>query len=489
MKTLIHACAQAGIAEWVSCQDAQNPELLEALQQCPVFDFWALEEESSAAAFALGRCQSSTRPVAILTSDTEARMAMLPAVKEAYHQRRPLLVVSTEALDGTSPDEPNIFEGYAESLCLNLPSKVDELTQLQDLLREGFPVYLKLQGHASLNGSVDEIQLAEPPAAPAFRGSLVALSQMLRFHAQEGLVLIMGALELSEQEPALWLAQTLRVPVLAEATSGLREELSAMGLYMGDRILTQLPPRYLLRIGEVPTGSYWKSLEGMPQTEVFSITRSGFAGLQRESHVIEGDLEQIMKAVGDIPHLFPDRELMGLSRRYSAGVEEMLLRYPECEAALLHSYSLQACMADVIGLAGARARDVWNTYAQTQIPTVYVRSQTQSQRGAISCFLGNTIGAGVSFCLTDSKSLLKDGETVKLLPHLGGGKRIIAIMGDGEGTHSLPELGQRWGAQYYSIHCEADFDALEELEDDALVLLEICADAEQTAAFNKHLPK
>ncbi len=489
MKTLIHACAQAGIAEWVACQGAQNPELIAALQQCPVFDFWSLDEDASAASFALGRSQNSARPVAILTSCAEARMAMLPTVQEAYHQRRPLLIVSTEGLDGAPDEEYNIFEGYAETLSLSLPSALAELTMLQDMLREGFPIHLRLKGSAYLNGSVDEIELAEPPAAPAFRGSLVALSQMLRFHAQEGLVLIMGSLELTEQEPALWLAQTLRVPVLAEASSGLREELSDMGLYMGNRILKQMPPRFVLRIGEVPTGDFWQELESLPQTEVFSITRSGFAGLQRESHVIEGDLEQIMKAIGDIPHLFPEEELMSQSRRYSAGVEELLLRFPESEAGLLHAFSLQACIADVIGLAGTGIRDAWNRLAQTQIPTVYVRYQNNSQHGLMASFLGNSIGAGAAYCLADVESFSNDPQAETLLSQLGTGKRIIAIMGGRDSGFSLPEMGQRWGAQYFYIHCEADFDVLEDLEDDALVLLEIQADAEQSAAFDAGLAR
>ncbi len=486
MKTLIHACAQAGIAEWVSCQDAQHPELFAALNQCSIFQCWTLAEEASAASFALGRSQNSARPVAVLTRGTAAATAMLPTVTEAYYQRRPLLVVDSSGLDGAELDEHHIFEGFAEHICLTLPSTLSDLLQLQDLLKEGFLVYLQLRGSAALSGSVEEMELAEAPTPPPFRGSFVALSQMLRFHAHEGLVLMIGALELSEQEPALWLAQTLRVPILAEASSGLREELSSMGLYLGDRILQQMPPRYVLRIGDVPTGDFWKQLETMPQTEVFSVTRSGFAGLQRESHVIEGDLEQIMKAVGDIPHLYPERELMALSRQYSAKVEELLLRYPESEAALLHACSLQACLADVIGLAGESPRRQWNQFAQTQIPTVYVRSQSHSNRGLISSFLGNSAGASASFCLTDGKNLMRDTEAINLLPQLPAGKRIIAVMG-AELPFSLPEMGQLWGAQYYYIHCEADFDVLEDLADDALVLLEIQPDAEQTAAFQRAL--
>ena len=87
---------------------------------------------------------------------------------------------------------------------------------------------------------------AEPPEENKFRGSLSGLAQALRFKARHGLVLMLGGLDPTEQAPALWLANELKAPVVADATSGLREELDHLALTDADRLLKQNPPAVLL---------------------------------------------------------------------------------------------------------------------------------------------------------------------------------------------------------------------------------------------------
>jgi 2-succinyl-5-enolpyruvyl-6-hydroxy-3-cyclohexene-1-carboxylate synthase len=61
----------------------------------------------------------------------------------------------------------------------------------------------------------------------------------------------------------------------------------------------------------------------MPETQVYSITRTGFSGLCRDSIVIEGEPEQVMKALGDIPHTGDTERLLPRSRRYCGRLEEL----------------------------------------------------------------------------------------------------------------------------------------------------------------------
>jgi 2-succinyl-5-enolpyruvyl-6-hydroxy-3-cyclohexene-1-carboxylate synthase len=129
---------------------------------------------------------------------------------------------------------------YAPTVELALPCPVSDLPNLEEVLSEGFPLHL----HVRLDDSAEppcsdfsRVEVGDAPPAPRFRGSLVDVSQMLRFRSMEGLVLLIGALNPDEQEPVLWLAQTLRVPVLAEASSGLREELAPYLLHGGDEML------------------------------------------------------------------------------------------------------------------------------------------------------------------------------------------------------------------------------------------------------------
>ncbi len=521
MKSLISCCTTAGIAEWTCCPGELNGPLLRALADCPVIHRWTQADERSAAYFALGRIQATGRPVAVLAGTGAEATSLTPAVVEAYYQRRPLLVMTLDTCahaGGTGAphriEHENLFGIYAPTLELTLPCAVSDLPDLRSALAEGFPLHLNVRVDAraaspASGGGFAGLELAEPPPAPAFRGSLVELSQMLRFRSMEGLVLLLGGLEPTEQEPALWLARTLRVPVLAEAASGLREELAAYALRNGDRLLTKFPPRFVLRVGDVPTGSFWRALEDMPEVGVYSITRTGFSGLCRKSHVIEGELEQIMKALGDVPHVGDTERLLPRSRHASGRVEELLLSYPESEAAMVRSFSNHAGIADVICLGSGSTMALWNDYAQSQVPTLYVRANNGAggADGTVSSFLGNAADATYACCLTGDLSLLRDSGAAAMLPQLPEGRRVVAVLNnEGAGladepglapelqrllvqrpTYSMAELARLWGAEYYAIHCEADLEILDSLEDNAFALLELIPDPEQTRAFNRGL--
>lgn len=506
MFSLVSCTALSGIAEWVCCPGAHNGSLYRALAACPVVHRWAVADDRAAAYFALGRTQATARPVAVVAGSGTAAAAMLPAVAEAYYQRRPLVIITiggTQPLGGTgapqSVEEENLFGLYAPTTAVNLPCPVSDLPDLAGKLADGFPLHLHLRLDIAAEpptGDLSLVEIAEPPAAPRFRGSLVALSQMLRFRAAEGLVLIIGALEPAEQEPVLWLAQTLRVPVLAEAASGLREELAAYLLHDGDELLSQYPPRFVLRVGGIPTGRFWKELEYLPDTEVFSITRTGFSGLSRKSTVIEGEPEQIMKALGDVPHVGDTERLLPRSRHAAGRTEEYILSAPESAEALVRALSVHACMSEVICLGSPTATALWNRCAQVQVPTLYLRDlSVRGADGHVAAFLGNAADAENALLLVGDIALLRDAAAAAIVPQLPRGRRIIAVLNNGgaqcaaeetEGDEelyrllvqpqdflSLPALAQLWGAEYYAVHTEADLEVLESTADDALVLLEI----------------
>lgn len=513
MKSLISCCAMAGVAEWVCCPGELNTPLFTALAECPVIHRWHQSDERAAAYFALGRIEATGRPVAVVTGSGAAATALTPAVVAAYYHRRPLIIITNDTDNpsgGTGApgriEQEGLFGMYAETVDVSLPCAISDLPDLTDPCAEGFPIHLNLRiaGGVRSGGDYSGLQVAEPPPAPRFRGSLVALSQMLRFRAQEGLVLILGALDPPEQEPVLWLARTLRVPVLAEAASGLREELAGLTLSDGDALLRQNPPRYVLRLGDVPTGSFWQALEEMPEVEVFSVTRTGFSGLRRNSLVIEGETEQIMKALGDVPHCGDTMRLLPRSRQQAGRLEELLLSYPESEAALVRAFSNHAGIADVICLGSPSTVNLWNRYAQTQLPTLYLRANsTHGADGTVSSFLGNTADASYACCLTGDIALLRDCAAASFVPQLAPGKRIVAVLNN-EGaalaapcapgaelhrllvqppSYSMQDIARLWGAEYYAIHCEADFEVLDGIDDDAFVLLDIQPDAEQSARF------
>lgn len=505
MFSLISCSAMAGVAEWVCCPGELNAPLYRALADCPTLHRWSVADDRSAAFFALGRVQATGHPVVVVAGSGSSAAAMTPAVINAYYQRRPLVVLtmdSTNTCGGTgapqSVEQEALFGMYAPTMELCLPCPVSDLPNLVESLSEGFPLHLHIRLDADAEPPCPDfsgIEAAEAPPAPRFRGSLVEVSQMLRFRSMEGLVLIIGSLNPDEQEPVLWLAQTLRVPVLAEASSGLREELGAYLLHGGDDLLRQNPPRHVLRVGDVPTGPFWKALENLPQTSVYSLTRTGFSGLNRKSNVVEGELEQIMKALGDVPHVGDTEKLLNRSRRIANQVEELLLGYPESAEAMVRAFSRHASLANVICVGSATTVRLWNRFAQHQVPTLYLRDlHSTGADGVLSAFLGNTADSSSGFCLIGDLTLLRDINAAAILPQLPPGKRVVAVLnndgaaaalhdtaGDPELERLLvqpqpfrmQEIARLWGAEYYAIHNEADLEVLDSIDDDAFVLLEL----------------
>lgn len=495
----------AGVAEWVCCPGSSNLPLYRCLAACPVIHRWAVTDAATAARFALGRIQATGRPVAVVAGSPTDAAAMLPAVTEAYYQRRPLLVLTlSEGADAGGTGIPGaeetegLFGAFAPTRSLDLPCAVSDLPDLCEALADGFPLHLQVRvaEEPDLRGDLSTLEVGEGPAAPAFRGSLVALSQMLRFRAQEGLVLIIGSLEPTEQESVLWLAQTLRVPVIADAASGLREELAAYRLHDAEAILAKNPPHFVLRVGDVPADPFWKRLEEMPQTEVFSVTRTGFAGLSRKSTVIEGDPEQIMKALGDVPHVGDTERLLPLSRRAQGRTEENLLGEPESAAALVRAFSNHAALADVICLGSPTVTALWNRCAQLQVPTVCVRDvAARGSEGVIATFLGNAADADFSCCLMGDVAMLRDAAApLQLLRELPPSKRIIAVLNNGGAGEAQVECApdseeerlsvqppavtpadwaRLWGAEYIPIRSESDLEVLETLESNAFIILDL----------------
>lgn len=507
-----------GIAEWVCCPGELNTPLLTALACCSTLHRWQVQDERTAGYFALGRMQATGRGVGVVLGNAGNAGAVLPAVIESYYERRPMILLT---LDDERPTEgtgrygriaqEGLFGRYAPTMTLPMPCSFGELPDMEEICSDGFPVHLRLCCTEAIHTErvTDPPEVADIPARARFRGKLAGLAHILRFEAgRDGMVLILGALDPEEQESALWLARTLRVPVLADATSGLREKVGSLLFTGGEEYLTEVPPKFVLRVGAIPSSPFWRALEDMPDTHVFSITRSGFSGLRRPSTLIEGEPEQVVRALDDVPRVGDPADYRAIGRRLDAKTEEFLLNYPESDAALVRAFSQYACSAEVICLGSPSVTMLWNKYAQRQVPTFYVRSADLAggTDGALSAFFGNCADASFACAFIGDIALLRDTSAAQLLPQLSPGKRVIAVLNnDGAGlsptdsdpglrnllsqplTTDLREFARIFNAEYYVIRSEADFEVIEGLADDALALLDVSPDPEQTT-LNRCLP-
>ncbi len=514
VKSLLAQCCMGGICEWVVCPGARNMALLQVLAAAEDLVTWTHFDERAAAFFALGRIQDMGLPVAVVTTSGTAAAELMPAVVEAYYQRRPLLLITADrpaSFRGSAApqaiEQADIFGIYAP--CID----IEDVTTLPEDLFEDWdyasPLHINVclpDPDAAWNPGNCDLYPAEPPEDNDFRGNLADLARALRFKSREGLVVLIGGLDPNEQAPALWLANELKAPVVADATSGIREELAHLLLTDADALLRDNPPDVVLRLGDVPVGRFWRDLENLPGTEVFSVTRTGFSGLARPSHVVTGDLDAVLRALGDIDPVGDVNGLRAMNKRRIAAMEELLITCPESEQAMVQAFSCYAAEADCIYLGNSMPIRYWNSFAQTAIPTENVRANRGANGidGQIATFLGCAARAGKSWALFGDLTALYDSNALALLPQLDAGMRVIGVINNGGGgiftalpnadkhtaamrrlliqphTRTFKSIAEQWGMDYIHIQSQDDFDQLDALPDNAHVLVELRPTPSQT---------
>lgn len=133
VKSLLAQCCLGGICEWVVCPGARNMALLQVLAAAEDLVKWTHFDERSAAFFALGRIQDMGLPVAVVTTSGTAAAELLPAVVEAYYQRRPLLLLTADrpaACRGSAApqaiEQADLFGIYAPTIDLETPESLPE---------------------------------------------------------------------------------------------------------------------------------------------------------------------------------------------------------------------------------------------------------------------------------------------------------------------------------------------------------------------------
>ena len=182
VKSLLAQCCLGGICEWVVCPGARNMALLQVLAAAEDLVKWTHFDERSAAFFALGRIQDMGLPVAVVTTSGTAAADLLPAVVEAYYQRRPLLLLTAQA---------DLFGIYAPTIDLETPESLPE-----DILQDwdyASPLHINVclpDPDPAWNPGSCDLYPAEPPEENGFRGSLAELARVLRFKSRDGLVVM-----------------------------------------------------------------------------------------------------------------------------------------------------------------------------------------------------------------------------------------------------------------------------------------------------------
>lgn len=503
---VVHRCLRAGVKEFVICAGARNAALIEALARAEtagIARLWRHFEERSAGFFALGRTMETCSPCAVLTTSGTAAAELLPAVIEAFYQNRPLVALTA--------DRPSAYRGSGAPQCIEQPGLFGTHAFQGDLTEwdgKG-PVHLNLELDEAFEPGDEHFSIEDAGNFQPGKDRLdvSALARWLREDLYRGIVVMIGGLEPDEREEAFHFCRDFDVPVVAEATSGLREALHGLQIHDADRVLKRRPPGKILRLGDVPSGRFWRDLEELPAVSVWSICRSGLRGLSRESNVTRGQVDRVIRALGDVEPADDALDmLVGASAR-AARIEELLESYPDSEPALLRTLSNYACIGRGVFLGNSMPIREWNLFSQWTRPVANVRANRGANGidGQISTWLGCSADVADAWALLGDLTALYDLAAPFVMDQIVSEGRVLAVINNRGGRifERLPRLKSMspravecmtnphradlsgfaalWGMEHLSVRTADDLDAFN--PGGKPVLLEIIPDARQTESF------
>ena len=504
---VVKALLKAGVREFVVCAGARNAALLEALARAEaggLVQVWRHFEERSAGFFALGRTMETALPCAVVTTSGTAAAELLPAIIEAFYQIRPLVAITA--------DRPAAFRGSGAPQVIEQSGLFGTYAFAGNLAAwDGRqPLHLNVELEETFEFGDESFTAADRGEflPPRERINVASLARWLHADIYLGTVVLVGGLEPDEREDVLHFCQALGAPVLADATSGLREALHRLALPDGDRLLQARPPGRILRLGDVPSGRFWRDLENLTHISVWSVCRNGLPGLARPANVIRGSLDRVLAALGEVEHIGDALDyLPGCSRR-AAMMEELLETYPDSEPSLLRSLSQYVSLGSGLFLGNSLPIREWNLFAQMERPVPSVRANRGANGidGQISTWLGWSANLTESWALLGDLTTLYDLAAPFVLGQIECRGRVLAVINNGGGrifghlphlqlmspraaewmtnpqTANLAGLATLWGMAHLRIRTPDDFDRFPEAGGTTL-LLELIPDSSQTQLF------
>ncbi len=506
---VIADAAKAGVGEFVVCGGARNAVLLEVLSQMEAAGavrVWSHFEERSAGFFALGRTMESGKPCAVVVTSGTAVAELFPAVIEGFYQARPLVVITAdrpESFRGSGApqaiEQVGIFNGYAVE-DLKSWSGIGPL-HLNVALEESFEI---------VNADFSSCTLTDF-AVDFGRPNVGALARWIRERTLRGLVVMLGDLEPAEQEEVFHFCETLAAPVIADGTSGLREALQHLFLVEGDASLKAKPPSKILRLGGVPSGRFWRDLEDLPNTEVWSVCRNGFRGLGRASKVIQGSLDRVLPAMGDFEEIGDVADLLEGVEGRGQRIEEALETFPDSEPGWMRTLSVFASISESVYLGNSLPIREWNAFGQWEraVPTVRANRGANGIDGQISSWLGASANEENAWGIFGDLTALYDIAGLKMLGQVKCEGRIMAVINNrggrifsrvprldsmsenakkwmaAETTVNFEAMAALWGMDYIRVTRADEFDGVEGAA--RATLVEVVPDSAQTAGFWRRL--
>ncbi len=471
-----------GVQEFCLCPGKRNAPFFWEIESNPLLKVTRWFDERSAGFYALGRTRSQKAPVAVVTTSGTAVGELLPSVMEGYYSGDPLLVISA--------DRPRRFRGTGAPQCaeqagifgIYTPYSWDVATDEEIDLSQW-----DLWTPAHVNVCFEEpdydehgIPFQRKPSYVQERGGYfpsanpVLLSSWLA--SRKAPLAIVSGLSPSYREVVIRFLLRCQMPIIAEATSGLREEerLSHLLIHGRERVVeTAIASEYdvdgILRIGRIPTLGLWRDLErkegNLPLFSLSDLPFSGTPGGQIAVLRTHSEWESLMalpvSAFASLT-LWKERDQKDLE-----DLQRCLRKEPRSEPALFFALSQKIPKGSLVYLGNSQPIREWDSFSTEENRgfTVLASRGLNGIDGQLATFFGCAQEGRENWAILGDQTTLYDmgapwvlkqmeNACIRIVVVNNGGGKIFSRMKGGDSlqnrhTLSFEPIAAMWGLSYY----------------------------------------
>lgn len=439
-----------GIKEFCICPGARNSYFTVALSKQQEVKKYYWYEERSAAFFALGRSRALGQPVAVITTSGTAVGELMPAIMEAYYTGVALLVVTADRPSRfrnsgapQSAEQVNIFGIYTP---FQQSIEGNELCELH-LWDQKAPAQLNVcleepnnQVLATMCPGEMPSQIFHPDEAD-FIPSSEEIDQFLA--ASKYPLVIVSTLKEKDRGEVVRFLLELNAPVVAEATSGLREEprlasvlIESSHKLFENAIRCKYPIDGVLRIGGVPTMRFWRDLEEKQgAVQVYSINDVPFSGLSW-GHIICTPIESFLCNIKPRKRISEKFwEWQTKSGVFVKECEKLLARYPESEPSVFYRISQLIPDASQVYLGNSLPIREWDLAAARKNKKLAILASRglNGIDGQLSTFLGLAKPDADNWAIVGDLTALYDLAAPWILSQMKNISLTIVVVNNGGG--------------------------------------------------------
>jgi len=490
----------------VLCPGGRNAPMVQALELIASKWGWSVlsfVDERSAAFFAIGKSKALRTPVLVSVTSGTAAAELLPAVIEAHATDIPLVLATADRprshRGSGSPQsmwQVGLFSQYATTAVDW--QEGETFPQWVGLWNQRSPIHINLchdeplWEKSPLSAPLAPQEIQPPQAWPQIKSSYPEFQRPL---------VLLGALAQDERETVADFCRWYQAPVLAEASSGLREAAVPTLTRAADRLVR----RWLrsgefdgvIRLGSVPSWRLWRDLERI-QIPTLNFGRCQWSGLPQQS-IHTGELGPWLKSW--MQNAAPTQRRVEFHQHDEAihlEREKLLKRYPQSEPALVRALSERLPTNSVMYLGNSRPIRDWNEQATlTRSFWIQENRGLNGIDGQISSFYGGAGPTQENWAFLGDLTTLYDLQGPWALRHLtaktktrlvvmnNGGGQIFSRMFPSTGFLNPHELSFKAIADFWKLAYSRTLNDIE----GAHALIELTPEAKQTQAFREQWEK